>query len=386
MNLLPDILHQAADRIAAHRGAAHATSEPAHARLAEQPSLSPPRRGRARSREPVAHRPLDDEAALTSLVLYEAAIKLAYMGHCGRPGKRGGSRPKNQCGALPLRAAGAGEVTRNSQSPNAYTVERSVQKKRGKPDERVTRVIYEKRRNPEEQRTWLKDAGIDLGRAAINTLPAALLGLGLYAAGKNVSVGLRSGLLNVGGDLRRATATPTPDPIPDVPSPRPSGQDSAPAPTPGPGNGKGKTNGGLTRNGAIKNAPEGAPLTREPIKVIPITPTQATSTSSGRRRGSSVNTLDRASEGVGAGPSRPGTSLPVNRPKTSPKKAFDELDTMIADMKTQHKGIWTVTARHKPNKGTQEYEVTLRNKTGREQRLQWAYDAKSRKWGWRKKS
>ena len=30
--------------------------------------------------------PLDDETALTRLVLHEAAIKLAYTGHCGRPG------------------------------------------------------------------------------------------------------------------------------------------------------------------------------------------------------------------------------------------------------------------------------------------------------------
>jgi len=65
MNLLPEILNQAAARIAARRSPVQPLARPAPV--------------------PVPA-PLDDEAALTSLVLHEAAIKLAYMGHCGRPG------------------------------------------------------------------------------------------------------------------------------------------------------------------------------------------------------------------------------------------------------------------------------------------------------------
>ncbi len=108
-------------------------------------------------------------------VLLERAartLKLAYEGHCGRPGHRGGSRPKNACGALP---AGLAAVKR---AKGGYRVERSV--KRGsdddEPRQKVTRVIYEKRRGASEDdehfwrdlgREWAADAGLFLALTAL---------------------------------------------------------------------------------------------------------------------------------------------------------------------------------------------------------------------------
>lgn len=100
------------------------------------------------------------------------------------------------------------------------------------------------------------------------------------------------------------------------------------------------------------------------------------STSQPRRRNPN-NTLDRASES-------PVTSLPSNTPKTSPKKALDDLDTVLAGMKRNRKGVWTLKGNIRKPKGSQSYEATIENKKGRTQTVQWFWDGK--KWAWRKKS
>jgi hypothetical protein len=362
MNLLPEILNQAAARIAARRSPVQPLARPAPV--------------------PVPA-PLDDEAALTSLVLHEAAIKLAYMGHCGRPGHRGGSRPKNQCGALPFGAARTGEVTRGSRSPNAYTVERSVQKKRGKADERITRVIYEKRRNPEEQRTWLKDAGIEVARAALTgVVPAAVLTGGLWYLGKNVDVGVHAGPATITTKFRGrgATATDditkiigkTPDTTPDVTPPPPSGQGSPPRPKKSPSNGRGSRNGARTSNGATK-----------PTNVIPMAPrpTPQTLPSGATRPPAAVrtrlnDTLDRASQA-------PGAQGQPNVPKVGPKQALDNLDSLLTGLKQRRQGVWTLKGKIRKPKGAQWYEATLVNR--RKQILQYEHIWDGKQWVWRKK-
>jgi hypothetical protein len=93
----------------------------------------------------------------------------------------------------PSRLAAAGDqMKRQATLPNQYTVERSVEKK-GKGEERVTRVIYEKRRNPEERESWVRDAGIDLAKSLVTgVLPTAVIGYGLYKLGKKrVRIGSR---------------------------------------------------------------------------------------------------------------------------------------------------------------------------------------------------
>jgi hypothetical protein len=299
MNLLPDIFKQAAARIA---GAARAHGVGANSEAAKLASRKPARDCRAWN-EPVARshpaQRADAESALTSLVLHEAALKLAYVGHCGRPGKRGGSRPKNQCGALPLGAAGPGQLDPDTKSPNAYTVERSVQKKRGKPDERITRVIYEKRRNPEEQRSWVKDTLIDAGRDVARTvLPAAVIGGALYALGKKARIGMRAGGATFDFDFGGArTAADAPDLTPDAPTPPPtSGQGSPPTPKKAPTNGRGSQNGGRTSNGA-RRAPNGQPVSTTPyIPPNPQGPATSPARTTAPRRRHPDNTLDRASD------------------------------------------------------------------------------------------
>jgi hypothetical protein len=361
MNLLPEIFKQATARITRCAGA---NSEPAalrSARLAKQPR----------------YQPASSAEELTSLVLHEAALKLAYVGHCGRPGKRGGSRPKSQCGALPVGAARTGTVSRDSRSPNAYTVERSVQKTRGKPEERITRVIYEKRRNPEEQRSWVKDSLIDTGRNVARTvLPAAIIGGALYALGKKARLGLRAGGATFDFDFGGGKADDVADVMRGAPTPPPtSGQGSPPTPKKAPTNGRGSQNGGHTSNG-IRHAPNGEPVPTTPyIPPNPQGPKVLASRTTAPRRRQPDTTLDRLSD-------PPSERRQPANPKAGLKKASDDLGTYLTGLnKRRMKNPWTQQGGLSRRKGG-GYYLTIQDRAGRTQRLEYVFDGK--KWVWKK--